>query len=148
MDPLSIGVSVLALVGTTGKVIKGFRQLKSLQDAPQELDDLLAEISHFELVLKAVQNAFQSAGPELSRLLETAQGVLLDFESLIEYKLTEAGTSKRVDRWQWVRRGRDVERFRGKLRDVTTNLVAFVGVEARYFSHLFYLRGGVRVFHC
>ena len=58
MDPLSIGVSVLALVGTTGKVIKGFHRLKSLQDAPQELDDLLAEVSQFELVLKAVQNAF------------------------------------------------------------------------------------------
>ncbi|KAF6220800.1 hypothetical protein HO133_002480 [Letharia lupina] len=128
MEPLSVGASVIAVVGATAKVIKGIRRLKALQDAPRELDDLLAEISQLELVLQAVQRAHENPGVELGRLLEMARRILVDFESLIEYKLTEAGTSNKVDRWQWTRSSKDVERLRGQLRDVTANLVALVGV--------------------
>lgn len=132
MDPLSVGASVIAVVGATAKVIKGIRRLKALQDAPRELDDLLAEISQLELVLQAVQRAHENPGVELGRLLEMARRILVDFESLIEYKWTEAGTSNKVDRWQWTRSSKDVERLRGQLRDVTANLVALVGVNTRY----------------
>ena len=135
MDPLSVGASVIAVVGATGQVIKGIRRLKTLQDAPRELDDLLAEISQFELVLQAIQKAYETPGSELERLLETARKILVDFETLIEYKLTEAGTSNKVDRWQWTRSSKDVERLRGQLRDVTANLVALVGVNTRCVQH-------------
>lgn len=137
MDPLSGVASVIAVVGATGKVIKRIRRLKALRDAPRELDDLLAEISQFELVLQAIQKAHENPGSELGILLGTAQRILVDFDSLIEYKLTEAGTSDRVDRWQWTRRPQTVERLRGKLRDVTANLVALVGVDTRYVWHPF-----------
>ena len=132
MDPLSVGASVIAVVGATGKVIKGIRCLKALRDAPRELDDLSAEISQFELVLHAIQNVNDNPVSELGRLLETARRILVEFLSLIEYKLTEAGTSSKVDRWQWTRSPKDVERLRGQLRDVTANLMALVGVSTRY----------------
>ena len=132
MDPLSVGASVIAVVGATGKVIKGIHRLKALQNAPRELDDLLAETSQFELVVQAVRNAHQAPRPELERLLETARSILLDFETLIEYKLTEAGTSNKVDRWHWIRSSKEAERLRGQLRDVTANLVALVGVNTRF----------------
>ena len=135
MDPLSVGACVIAVVGATGKLVKEISRLKSLQDAPRELDDLLAEVSQFELVLQAVQKAYEKPGSELKELLETAQRVLFEIDLLIEYKLTEAGTSNKVDRWQWTRSSKDVERLRGQLRNVTANLVAVVGVNTRYVCH-------------
>ena len=132
MDPLSVGASVIAVVGATGKVIKGIGRLKAMQDAPKELDDLLMEVSQFELVVQASQRVNGNIGSELRALLKTAQDLVIEFESLIEYKLTEPGTSNKVDRWQWIRSSKDVERLRVKLRDVTANLVALVGVNTRY----------------
>ena len=136
MDPLSVGASVIAVVGAVGKVIKGIDRVKALQEAPRELEDLLAEISQFELVLRAIQNAFECPDPGLKRVLDTAKRILVDLDSLIEYKLTEAGSSNKADRWQWTRSSKDVERLRGQLRDVTANLVALVGVNTRYVGHL------------
>lgn len=132
MDPLSVGASVIAVFGATGKVIKGIHRLKALRDAPRELDDLIAEISQLEIILQAVRKACQSSGSELGSLLETAQNILVDFESHIEYRLTEAGSSNKVDRWQWTRDSKNVERLRRKLRDVTANLVALVNVSTKY----------------
>ena len=135
MDPLSLGASVIAIVGVTGKVIKGIRSLKALRDAPRELDDLLDEVSQFETIIRAVQNASQDTGSDLKGLIETAQRILTELESLIEHKLTEVGTSKKVDRWQWIRSPKDVKRLRGRLQDVTGNLVALLGVNSRYVRH-------------
>ena len=136
MDPLSVGASVIAVVGATGKVIKEIRRLKAMQDAPRELDDLLTEVSQFELVVKASQRVNGNNESGLGTLLKIAQHLVTEFESLIQYKLTEPGTSDKVDRWQWIRSSKDVERLRVKLRDVTTNLVALVGVNTRYaFSY-------------
>ena len=132
MDPLSVGASVIAIVGVTGKVIKGIRSLKALRDAPWELDDLLDEVSQFDTIIQAVLNASQDTGSELKRLVETAQRILIELESLIEYKLTEVGTSTKVDRWQWIRSPKDVERLRGKLQDIMGNIVALIGVDTRY----------------
>ena len=132
MDPLSVGASVIAVVGATGKVVKGIRRLKAMQDAPRELDDLLTEVSQFELVVKASEKVNGRIESELGTLLKTAQGLIIELESLIEYKLTEPGSSNKVDRWQWIRSSKDVERLRVKLRDVTANLVALVGVNTRY----------------
>ena len=132
MDPLSASASVIAIVGATGKVIKGIRSLKALRDAPRKLDDLLDEVSQLETILQAVRNVSEDAGSDLKRLIETAQKILIELDSLIEYKLTEVGTSNKVDRWQWIRSSKDVERLRGKLQNVTSNLVALIGVNTRY----------------
>ena len=132
MDPLSVGASVIAVVGATGKVVKGIRRLKAMQDAPKELDDLLTDVSQFELVVQASQKVNGNKESELAILLKTAQELVIEFESLIEYKLTEPGTSNKVDRWQWIRSSKDVERLRVRLRDVTASLMALVGVTTRY----------------
>lgn len=139
MDPISASASALALIGATAKVVKGIRRLKALQDAPRELDDLLAEISQLELVLHAVQNAYENPGPELRILLAAARDILVDLHSFIEYRLTEAGSSDRVDRWQWTRKSKNAERLRGKLKEVTANLVALVSVKTRYIWSSFLL---------
>ena len=109
MDPLSVGASVIAVVGATGKVVKEIRRLKAMQDAPRELDDLLTEVSQFELVVQASQRVKGNMESELGTLLKIAKDLVTEFESLIGYKLTEPGTSNKVDRWQWIRSSKDVE---------------------------------------
>lgn len=135
MDPLSVGASAIAIVGAIGKVIKGIDRLKALQEAPRELDDLLAEMSQFELVLQAIQDASEHPDPGLKILLDTAKRVLVDFDSLIEYELTQARTSNKADRWQWTRSSKDIKRLRRQLRDVRGNLVALVGLNTKYAQH-------------
>ena len=72
MNPLSIGASVIAIVGAIGKVVKGIRRLKAIQDVSKELDDLLTKVSQFELIIQASQKANENMKSELRSLLKTA----------------------------------------------------------------------------
>ena len=134
MDPLSVTASLLTVIGTVKQVGKGLKQLKALKQAPQELDDLLDENSQFEAILKAIDNApwsSSSVQPELKIILSKAYEKLTEFDALIQYTLTEAGTSRKVDRMQWVRKGLEVESLRSNLKDITLRIVALIGVETK-----------------
>ena len=131
MDPFSFAASIITVIGATKTGING---IKKLRGTPHELDDLLADISQFEVVLEAVQNipARDNADSELERLLESGSKKMLELNSLVQYQLTKAGESSKVDRLQWIRSGHDVERLRGQLRDIRANIVALIGVNMRY----------------
>lgn len=134
MDPLSFTASLVTLIGTVKQVRKGLKQLKGLQQAPRELDDLLDENSQFEAILQAVENAPQSSSsvkPELKIILSKAHAKLVEFDALIQYTLTEAGSSEKVDRLQWVRKEAEVAKLRSNLKDITLQIVALIGVETR-----------------
>lgn len=130
MDPFSFAASIITVIGATKTGING---IKKLRGAPQELDDLLADISQFEIVLRAVQNirTHDNADSELKKLLESGSKKMVELDSLVQYQLTKAGESSKVDRFPWIRNGNDVERLRGQLRDVIANLVALIGVNTR-----------------
>ena len=134
MDPLSFTASLITVVGTVKQVKNGLRQLKGLHNAPRELDDLLDENSQFEAILTAIDKTpwrSSGVGPELQTVLSKAHAKLNDFDALIQYTLTEAGTSSKVDRLQWVRRRPEVEGLRHDLRDITLRIVSLVGVETK-----------------
>ena len=134
MDPLSLTASLIAVVGTVKQVKKGLRQLKGLHSAPRELDDLLDENFQFETILTAIDKTpwkSNGIGPELQTVLAKAHTKLTDFDALIQYTLTEAGTSSKVDRLQWVRRRQEVEALRHDLKDITLRIVSLVGVETK-----------------
>ena len=134
MDPLSLTASLIAVVGTVKQVQKGLGQLKRLHNAPRELDDLLDENSQFEAILQAIEKTpwkSNGVGPELQTVLSKAHAKLADFDALIQYTLTEAGSSSKVDRLQWVRRRREVEEMRHDLRDITIRIISLVGVETK-----------------
>ena len=134
MDPLSLTASLITVIGTVKQVKKGLRQLKGLHSAPRELDDLLDENSQFEAILKAIDKMSwnsNSVGPELQTILSKAHAKLTDFDALIQYTLTEAGSSSKVDRLKWVRRRREVEELRHDLKDITLRIVSLVGVETK-----------------
>ena len=134
MDPLSLTASLITVVGAVKQVKKGLRQLKGLHNAPRELDDLLDENSQFEAILKALDNTpwkCNDVRPELQTVLSKAHAKLNDFDALIQYTLTEAGTSSKVDRLQWVRRRREVEELRQDLKIIMSRIVSLVGVETQ-----------------
>lgn len=134
MDPFSFTASLIAVIGTVKQVGKGLKQLKALQQAPRELDDLLDENSQFEAILQAMDNApwsSSSVKPELKIILSKAHEKLTEFDALIQYTLTEAGTSRKVDRMQWVRKRLEVEGLRSSLKDITLRIVALIGVETK-----------------
>lgn len=132
MDPFSLAASIITVIGATKTGINGIKVLRGASDG---LEDLLADISQFEAVLEAIQNlpgARDNADSELKRLLESGSKKVVELNSLVQYRLTKAGESSKVDRLQWIRSGHDVERLRGQLRDIIANLVALVGVNTRY----------------
>lgn len=126
-DPLSVTASIIAVVGAADTVTKGLRRLKAAKDAPEGLQDLIQEVVQLEMVLNFVKSAVLSPGSppiELATLVGEAGSKLIEVQSLIEYTLTKAGVSDKVDRWQWLRKGNEVERLRDRLGTIRLNLVA------------------------
>ena len=138
MDPFSVTVGAIGLAGAankaTGSVVK---RIKALRDAPTELQDLLAELSQFELVLQSIQNAAapsETDGSPLETLLGTAKDKILELNSLVEYRLTKAGTSSKVDRLQWIQSQKDIDRLRKQLKDVRADLDVILTVRTKYVA--------------
>ena len=126
-DPLSLTASIIAVVGAADEVNKGLRRLKAAKDAPKGLQDLLGDVEQLEMVLNCVKSAVLSSGSppiELATLTGEAGSKLLELRSLIQYTLTKAGVSDKVDRWQWMKKGNEVERLRNQLGAIRLNLVA------------------------
>lgn len=135
MDPFSITVGAITLAGATKKAIGGISRLKALRDAPEELHDLLAELSQFEEVLEAIQDTVhpsESTDSTLEILLSSAKDKIVEFDSLIEYRLTQAGTSSKVDRLRWIESHKDVDRLREQLKVIRANLDVIIGARTRY----------------
>ena len=128
-DPLSLAASIISVVGAADEVTKGLRRLKAAKDAPKGLKDLLEDVEQLEMVLNCVKTAVLSPGSppiELTTLTRDAGSKLLELRSLIEYTLTKAGVGDKVDRWQWLRKGNEVERLRNQLGTIRLNLVALI----------------------
>ena len=138
MDPFSITVGAIGLAGAankaTGSVIK---RLKALRDAPEELQDLLAELSQFEHILQAIQDAShpsEKTDSPFETLLDTAKDKILELHRLIEYRLTKAGTSSEVDRSQWAGSQKDVDRLRKQLTNLRANLHVNLSINTKYVA--------------
>ncbi len=126
-DPLSVTASIIAVIGVAGEVAKGLRRLKAAKDAPEGLQDLLEDFAQLEMVLNGIKSAVLSPGRppvELATLIREAGSKLLELRSLIECTLTKVGVSDQVNRWQWLRKGNEVERLRNQLGTIRLNLVA------------------------
>ncbi|KAK0511488.1 hypothetical protein JMJ35_006061 [Cladonia borealis] len=126
-DPLSLTASIIAVVGAADEVTKGLRRLKAAKGAPKGLQDLLEDVEQLEMVLNCVKSTVLGSGSppiELATLTGEAGSKLLELRSLIEYTLTKAGASDKVDRWQWLRKVNEVERLRNQLGTIRLNLLA------------------------
>ena len=128
-DPLSIAASVVTLVATTKPIME---RLEAFKEAPQGLKELLTEVNHLDSLLQAVESApwsSENSDQTIKSMLGNAKKLLHEIDALVQYTLTEAGTDDKVDRWQWARRRKDVERLMKTLRNICANMVAVLGVK-------------------
>lgn len=123
MEPISALSSVITVVGTVRVATKVVQRLKKLKDAPDDLKDLLEDVSHFKAVVEGVENiSADQPTPHFQEVLERANAKLLDIEKLIQYDLTEAGESDKVDRWQWTKRKTEIAEMRVQLGKIQNDL--------------------------
>ena len=138
MDPFSITVGAAALAGAAKKAIGGIKHLiTALRDAPEELQDLQAELSQFEEVLRVIQDTDRPSGSvdsSLEPLFGRAKDKIIEFDSLIEYHLTQAGSSSKVDRLQWTQTQKDIDRLRKQIHDIRADLGFIIGVRTKYVA--------------
>ena len=129
MEPLSVAASVLAVLGAARRLSKGVGLLKAGKDAPESLNDLLLHVSGIEEVLQALQDVStesSTVSPGLTRVLGRAKAKFIEMDSLIQYTLTEAGESSKIDRWQWLRKRDEVEKLQRQLDTLRNDLIALL----------------------
>lgn len=132
MEPLSVTASVLAVLGAARRLSKGVGLLKAAKHAPESLDDLLLQLSDIEEVLQAIQDVSiepSTVSPGITRVLGRTKAKFVEMESLIQYTLTEAGESGKVDRWQWLRKRDEVEKLQRQLDALRNDLTALISTQ-------------------
>lgn len=142
MDPLSITVATLALIGAANQVAVGLNKLASLKGAPAAILALNNEVSDLRLVLQETEPLLlkhkQADGlgqpnfpPKMIdatflRSMDRAKEKLLDLESVIQNRLmTRMGA---IDKLGWLREQDKVRKAQADLRTVRLNITAALGV--------------------
>lgn len=89
MDPLSVTMAVVGLLGAAGKIGTLLENLAKMWDAPQTFKDVRAEVLHTEVALKSIQRLLDRLDTANSRrglvqiddLRATLAGAMLAFSS-------------------------------------------------------------------
>ena len=130
MDPFSITVGILALLGAGSTIGKGLKKLcasrlpilhqlnnevTDLQYVVQGVHDLLQQLSH----INRDDEGFLSTPASLVSALGHVTKTLLDLESLIAYQLTTIDSRDRrtrVDRISWLQNEKKVKSIKDDIR--------------------------------
>jgi len=129
MDPLSITASVIAVIGVARKVKEVLCLLKDAKNAPDGLSDLFDHVSSFESFLRASESVIPESDTKVSELrerLHEAKAKLVEINQFINYTLTEAGESRKVDRWHWVRKSSVVQRLKRQLDEIRQDVLSLI----------------------
>ena len=142
MDPLSITVSIVALIGAAQQVAVGLNKLASLRGAPAAVLALNNELSDLRLVLSEAEPlllkhgratvASQTAASSLAndtRLklsIEGAKDKLVELESIIQNRLmTRLGA---IDKIGWLKEQDRIRKALEDIRIVRLNITAMLGI--------------------
>ena len=141
MDPLSITVSAIALVGAVEALGKSLRALGKLTTANGELLALLNEIEALKgLLLEigwAVRDAQGANGlpqSQLSSILELlshTKSTLLELDQLVHYRLIQPqrhGREVKVARVSWLKERAVVKELQDRLQSDVLNLSVATGM--------------------
>ena len=129
MEPLSITVSITALLHVTKSIIS---YLRALRDAPDDQVKLTSEVSHLDILLTLLQSRVKKAKPEdpwFAAVLALGDGPLDQLKSDLDQlalKLEPAKGLKGVkNRVTWVLNKREVMEILSKI-ERTKTLVTLV----------------------
>lgn len=135
MDPLSISVGILTILGACSNSIKFVR---SICDAPQELELLMTELDHLESVVQDIKglSLVGSSSPSILKNLSEAQIKLGDVHVFIESRLHRAGSNSaskpvkvpRISRKALIRQKSHLKAFTGDLKGIRARLVDCVAI--------------------
>ena len=136
MDPLSITAGVIAVVGAAQDAGKSsLKFLRTVKNAPGELQDLIHEVDQIEAVLEDVKDAVESSqrsSRALNLLLERAKEKLVELDKLIHYELVKPKEVVRVDRVAWATHQKHVVRLREELRNIRHDITAVLAAGSLY----------------
>ena len=145
MDPLSITVSILTVLGTTGSIGKAIKKLVMLRGVPDALLALNNEVSDFHLIMSKTDALLQhyrdapgttsrnaDFAAEVASLLERGKARLLELECLIEYTLTSPGQNGEsvLNGSAWSREHEKANRIKEELCSIRTSLATLLSISA------------------
>ena len=133
MEPLSIAASTVNFLSVYRLLENGFRYLKQVKGAPNEIQALIEELNRFQAILKALdlvtqQRRDDSFGPLLSSCSEEADRIINDLcnvSGISSHKLKESGDDEDktahvnvqlLDRFKWTRAKGHVEKLCERLK--------------------------------
>ena len=142
MDPLSVSVSVIALIGATRQVAIGLNKLASLRGAPAAVLALNNEVSDLRLVLseaepllirherevceKSSDDTSEKKNEILALSIERANDRLVELEAIIQNRLMSRMGAR--DRLGWLMEQGKVRKALEDLRIARLNITAILGV--------------------
>ncbi|KAH7236676.1 hypothetical protein BKA59DRAFT_405455 [Fusarium tricinctum] len=137
MDPLSLTTSIITIIATAAKLSKGLRSLYELRHAPQEILELINEVSELQALLHLVQQAIRSASLStlpyedqvtFEKLLESVQELLDELTSLVAACTRNPAAGRLESITAWLKSRRKVENIRTRFprahRNINTALIA------------------------
>ncbi|MCJ1388336.1 hypothetical protein MMC18_001182 [Xylographa bjoerkii] len=139
MDPLTLTVSIIAVIGAGGSVAKGLRKLVSLKDVPDELLQLNNEVSDVYKIVFAINgccnhrqdksSVVNAESSYVSATMQRAKDLVLELEIYVAHELTKVvANGDRVDRVAWLRAGGKVGKLKDRLRDMKADLGVAVNI--------------------
>ena len=133
MDPFSLTVGIIGILGVGGQLAVSLRKIQSLKGAPDELRALNGEMSDLFLIVEQLnglcrqcnENSNMPQEANLHHLLARMKEKLLELEMLVAFRLTKPGSTAseiQIDRSRWLRLKGNVQRIREDLRSITLSL--------------------------
>ena len=148
-DPLSLGASIIAVLGAADSVGKTLAKIRIFRNAPEEFLALLNEVSDLTIILNNVESyvigiARRTVSPQaqlvhMSSLIERERLLLLQLEQVMTQRLSRSISSSGrgiLSRSEWVRSKVDIERIRQDIREARINIMAqMVTVNSSVFPY-------------
>ena len=130
MDPLSLTVSIIAIVGGGSTVGKGLKKILSARHLPDVLLQLNNEVTDLQFIVQDMNDLLQQQAQKplpsyasLISALKSSKQTLLALESLIAYELTTVDSRDRQTRIDWISWLRVEPKIKRLKEDIRTDRV-------------------------
>ena len=140
MDPLSLTVGIITILGAGGTLAKGLGKIRALKHAPGILLALNNEVADIEILVREIDEVIRQhqefdqrpINASICRALGNTRKTLLVVEKLIAYELTVINSVNgevKLDRKSWLRSENRIRQLQEQMRnnkvDLSTALLGY-----------------------
>ena len=140
MDPFSITVGIMTILGAPSQVSKGLKLLTDLRNAPAALLALNNEVAEAQCMVQELHDLARQhqdtigsvINPSVCRALENIQQTVLVLEQLIAYKLTKVDSRNgqiKLQRRAWLRSENKLRELQEQMRGNRINLAVALNIQ-------------------